>query len=126
MQLVLRVRELILGHKVSEALVVCQRDGSSMAVVIAAGLMRQGESRERIKEAVEDRGRAESGRLDRFVEGLGTIAAIAPLLGLLGTVLGMIDVFRIVDDYTKSHPGMPVPPELLATGGAVAKLESGG
>jgi biopolymer transport protein ExbB len=116
LQFVMRIRELILGRKFSEALVVCERNGSSIALVIAAGLMRQGDSREQIKEAVEERGRAEAGRLDRFIEGLGTIAAIAPLLGLLGTVLGMIDVFRIVDDFTKANPGSPVDPGLLATG----------
>ena len=114
--LVLRVRELILARRFSEALTVCQQNGSSIALILSAGLIRQGEPRIRIKAAVEERGRVEAGRLDRFIEGLGTIAAIAPLLGLLGTVLGMIDVFRIVDDYTKANPGAPVDPGLLATG----------
>jgi biopolymer transport protein ExbB len=114
--LVLRVRELILARRISEALTVCQQNGSSIALILSAGLIRQGEPRIRIKQAVEERGRAEAGRLDRFIEGLGTIAAIAPLLGLLGTVLGMIDVFRIVDNFTKANPGAPVDPGLLATG----------
>ncbi len=114
--LVQRVRELILARRFSEALTVCQQNGSSIALILSAGLIRQGDPRVRIKEAVEERGRAEAGRLDRFIEGLGTIAAIAPLLGLLGTVLGMIDVFRIVDNYTKANPGSPVDPGLLATG----------
>jgi biopolymer transport protein ExbB len=114
--LVLRVRELIGVRRFSEALTVCQQNGSSIALILSAALIRQGESRIRIKEAVEERGRAEAGRLDHFIEGLGTIAAIAPLLGLLGTVLGMIDVFRIVDNYTTANPGAPVDPGLLATG----------
>jgi biopolymer transport protein ExbB len=114
--LVLRVRELIVARRFSEALTVCQQNGSSIALILSAAFIRQGEPRNRIKEAVEERGRAEAGRLDRFIEGLGTIAAIAPLLGLLGTVLGMIDVFRIVDNYTKANPGAPVDPGLLATG----------
>ncbi len=115
-ELVLRVRELIVARRFSEALTVCQQNGSSIALILSAAFIRQGEPRNRIKEAVEERGRAEAGRLDRFIEGLGTIAAIAPLLGLLGTVLGMIDVFRMVDNYTKVNPGAPMDPGLLATG----------
>lgn len=110
-----RVRALIRGGHHSEALVLCQRDASSMALIVSAGLLQAHAPRERIKEAVEERGRLEAGRLDRFLEGLGTIAAIAPLLGLLGTVLGMIDVFKEVDASTKSGV-MGVNPGALASG----------
>ncbi|MDY0001129.1 MAG: MotA/TolQ/ExbB proton channel family protein [Polyangia bacterium] len=110
-----RVRALIRGGHHSEALVLCQRDASSMALIVSAGLLQAHAPRERIKEAVEERGRLEAGRLDRFLEGLGTIAAIAPLLGLLGTVLGMIDVFKEVDASTRSGV-MGVNPGALASG----------
>lgn len=110
-----RIQGLIRGRKVSEALVLCERNASSMALVISAGLMHQGDARDRIKEVVEERGRLEAGRLDRFVEGLGTIAAIAPLLGLLGTVLGMIDVFKEVDASTTAG-AQGVNPGVLASG----------
>lgn len=113
--LIERTRALIRGGHHSEALVLCQRDASSMALVVSAGLLHNHAPRERIKEAVEERGRLEAGRLDRFVEGLGTIAAIAPLLGLLGTVLGMIDVFKEVDASTRAG-NMGVNPGALASG----------
>lgn len=110
-----RVQALIRGNRISEALVLCERNASAMALVIATGLMHAGQSRSRIREAVEERGRIEAGRLDRFMEGLGTIAAIAPLLGLLGTVLGMIDVFKQVDASTQMG-AMGVNPGALASG----------
>jgi biopolymer transport protein ExbB len=110
-----RVRALIRANKISEALVLCQRNASSMAMVLSVGLIRADQPRDQIKEAVEERGRIEAGRLDRFIEGLGTIAAIAPLLGLLGTVLGMIDVFKEVDATTQAG-GMGVNPGALASG----------
>ncbi len=115
MDFVERVRALIRANKISEALVLCQRNASSMALVLSVGLIRADQPRDQIKEAVEERGRIEAGRLDRFIEGLGTIAAIAPLLGLLGTVLGMIDVFKEVDATTQAG-GMGVNPGALASG----------
>lgn len=110
-----RVRALLRGNKRAEALVLCERDGSAMALILATGLMHAGKSRDRLKELMEERGRLESGRLDRFVEGLGTIAAIAPLLGLLGTVLGMVDLFKVVEEQAKGGT-VGVNPSLLAGG----------
>ena len=79
-----------------EALAQCEADRSSVAVVLSAGLRRHGRSRDTIKEAFEEKGRIEVNELSKRVELLGTIAAVTPLIGLLGTVVGMIDVFRTV------------------------------
>jgi biopolymer transport protein ExbB len=113
--LVERVLFLVRAGKTSEALVVCEQNGSAMALIIAAGLLRIGRLPADLKEAIEERGRLEAGRLDRFVEGLGTIAAIAPLLGLLGTVLGMVDLFRVVEEQTKTG-SIGVSPGMMAAG----------
>lgn len=69
------------------------RQSSPLGRVVAAGLVNRHHEREIIKEAVEDAGRHAAPELERYLRTLGTIASIAPFLGLLGTVLGMIEMF---------------------------------
>ncbi len=66
--------------------------------VIRVGLQNHGRSREEIKEAVVDQGRQETRVLERGLGVLETVAGISPLLGLLGTVLGMVRVFRVISE----------------------------
>ena len=66
---------------------------SPLGRVLAAGLRNVTSSREVMKEAIEETGRAVAHELERFLTTLGTIAAISPLMGLLGTIIGMIDIF---------------------------------
>ncbi len=68
---------------------------SALGRIFAAALKEAGNSREIIKESVEEAGRAVSHELDRFLTTLGTIATMAPLLGLLGTIVGMIEIFGV-------------------------------
>jgi biopolymer transport protein ExbB len=72
------------------------RSGSALGRVLAAALVNRHRSRDLIKEAVEDTGRHVVHELERFLNTLGTIAGISPLLGLLGTVIGMIKVFSAI------------------------------
>jgi biopolymer transport protein ExbB len=72
------------------------RAGSALGRVLAAALVNRHRSRDLIKEAVEDTGRHVVHQLERFLNTLGTIAGISPLLGLLGTVIGMIKVFSAI------------------------------
>jgi len=72
------------------------RDGSPLGRILAAALVNRKRSRDIIKEAVEDTGRHVVHDLERFLNTLGTIAGISPLLGLLGTVIGMIKVFSAI------------------------------
>lgn len=69
---------------------------SPLGRIYAAALVNRKRSREVIKEAVEDTGRHVVHDLERFLNTLGTIAGISPLLGLLGTVVGMIKVFSAI------------------------------
>lgn len=66
---------------------------SPLGRVLAAGLRNINASREVMKESIEETGRAVAHELERFLTTLGTIAAISPLLGLFGTIVGMIDIF---------------------------------
>ena len=70
--------------------------GSPLGRIYSAALLNRKRSREVIKEAVEDTGRHVVHDLERFLNTLGTIAGISPLLGLLGTVIGMIKVFSAI------------------------------
>jgi biopolymer transport protein ExbB len=67
--------------------------GSPLGQVFAAGLRNAKNPPEIIKEAIEESGRTVAIELERFLTSLGTIAAISPLLGLFGTVVGMIEIF---------------------------------
>jgi biopolymer transport protein ExbB len=72
-----------------------------------------GKTRAEIKEAVEEVGGREVAHLDKNVEIIGTVASVSPLLGLLGTVVGMIQVFqRFVEAYEKGEAG----PDVFAEG----------
>ena len=72
------------------------RAESPLGRIYASALLNRKRSREVIKEAVEDSGRHVVHELERFLNTLGTIAGISPLLGLLGTVIGMIKVFSAI------------------------------
>lgn len=67
--------------------------GTPLGQVFAAGLKNAKNSREVMKEAIEEAGRATTVELERFLTTLGTIASISPLLGLFGTVIGMVEIF---------------------------------
>ncbi len=68
-------------------------EGSALGRILAAGVRNIGASREVMKESLEEAGRAVSHDLERYLSTLGTIATVAPLMGLLGTVVGMIEIF---------------------------------
>ena len=77
----------------SAELITKLQSNSLLGRVFAAGLVNVKSSREVMKESMEEAGRAVLVDLERFLTGLGTIAAVAPLLGLFGTIIGMIEIF---------------------------------
>lgn len=82
------------------------RTSSPLGRVLASGLSNVNNSREVMKESIEETGRHVVHELERFLNSLGTIAAITPLLGLLGTVIGMIKVFSVITTQGVGNPAV--------------------
>ena len=80
-------------HGASQQMVTRLGKGSSLGQIFAAGLRNAKSPPSIIKEAIEESGRTVAIDLERFLTSLGTIAAVSPLLGLFGTVVGMIEIF---------------------------------
>ncbi len=95
-ELVKEVEDLVRKHRIDEAIVVCQRLGTPLARILIGALRAKGGGREQIKTIVEEIGAREATIFERYLGLLGTIATISPLLGLLGTVLGMIRAFTVI------------------------------
>ena len=91
---------------------------SALGRVLGAGLRNVNSSREVMKEAIEETGRAVAHELERFLTTLGTIAVISPLLGLFGTIVGMIDIFA-------SQSANGTNPQQLAQGISIALNTTG-
>jgi len=92
-QLFEQVVDMYRRQGVSEEVLERLAKDSPLGAVLAAGLRNHKSSRYVMKEAIEEAGRAAAHELERFLTTLGTIATAAPLLGLFGTVIGMIEIF---------------------------------
>lgn len=108
------VLESIARQEWEEAENACAARPAALSRVYAEGLRFRGSERREIREAMEEVGRREMNRLERYVGAVGAMASVTPLMGLLGTVLGMIRVFQGVVDEA-SVQGM-VDPTALAGG----------
>jgi biopolymer transport protein ExbB len=82
------------------------KKGSSLGRVLAAGLTNIHNSRDVMKESIEEVGRHEVHEMERYLNSLGTVASITPLLGLLGTVIGMIKVFSVITTEGVGNPAV--------------------
>ncbi len=92
-QLLEEVVGLYRARKVSPEVLSRLENNSPLGRILAAGLRNEKASRDVMKESIEEAGRAVAHDLERFLNHLGTIATAAPLLGLFGTVIGMIEIF---------------------------------
>ncbi len=86
-------------HTLDKAKIEELRDGSPLGRVLSSALINRNRPRQVIKEIIEDTGRHVVHELERFLNTLGTIAGVSPLLGLLGTVVGMIKVFSAIVEH---------------------------
>ncbi len=98
------VEELLRKQKVSEAVFMCQGHTSSIARVFLGGLKNSGRGMWLVKEGIEEMGAREAVTLERHVGALATISNLTPLLGLLGTVSGMIKTFNVISVQGVGNP----------------------
>jgi biopolymer transport protein ExbB len=117
-QVLNEVLSLYKGRGVNADTIEKIENSSPLGRVLAAGLRNDKSSRPVMKEAIEEAGGVVAHELGRFLNGLGTIASIAPLMGLFGTVVGMIEIFG-----SQSPSGTN--PQVLAHGISVALYNTG-
>lgn len=108
------ITNVLKRNKIIEAIEMCNSTPGPIAHIIKAGILKHDRSKPEIKESVEEAAQLEVPRLERHLPILATITHIAPLLGLLGTVTGMIKSFQIIQQ--KALAMAPVNPGDLAGG----------
>ena len=100
------IEEMLLDDKIPEATAYCKQNSLPMTRIILAGILNYERSEAELKEILEDASRQELPGIRRHLTALGTIASASPLLGLLGTVIGMISVFATLSTEANVNPGM--------------------
>jgi len=105
------MRSILRQRRMQEALSLCDETDTPVARVVKAGVLKHERPKADIREAMQDAGRLEVPRLERYLGALATCTSVAPLLGLLGTVIGMIKCLAVV-----MHKGGQVIPGDLAEG----------
>jgi biopolymer transport protein ExbB len=98
------LREQLVAGDVEAAIKVCDQHPSPVASIVKAGLLRHGRSKEDIERALQEASSHELAHLERGLGILATIAMIAPLLGFLGTVTGMINSFDALAAVGLNNP----------------------
>lgn len=101
-----RLWQLVESNQVNDKVIAALEQNSPLGKVLAAGLANRHRSREIMMERLEDAGRHVVHDLERFLNMLGTIASISPLLGLLGTVTGIIKAFDALQAGAAGDPRM--------------------
>lgn len=105
-EMVKQVWHLAKAKKLDAVTLKHLKESSPLGAILAAGLMNRSFGRDVMKESIAETGRQVTHKLERFLNTLGTIATITPLLGLLGTVVGMIKVFAAIVSYGVGDPSV--------------------
>jgi biopolymer transport protein ExbB len=109
-----QIAKSIKRNRIMEAFELCDRTKGPIAHILKAGILKHDRPRNEIREAIEDASIHEVPLLEKNLPVLSTIAQIAPLLGLLGTVTGMVNAFQVIE--SKASSINPVNPGDLAGG----------
>lgn len=94
--LLIEIENSVKNRETKKALSLCQKSRSPLINVLKAAIFKAGHTKEEIRETVENSAQAVISELEKYLTALATIAHISPLLGLLGTVTGMIKAFQAV------------------------------
>jgi len=95
-QFMATIRTVLEHNRIDDAVAVCEENAGPISHILKAGILKHDRPREVIREAIENAGLLEIPRLERYLNVLATVANISPLLGLLGTVQGMIRCFGAI------------------------------
>lgn len=99
-----KVEKLVKEGRLSDAVSLCKREDSSMSRIVMVGLKNAGKRREYLKDVMQEVGGREAMYLERYLEALSTIAGVSTLLGLLGTIQGMIIIFSMISREANVNP----------------------
>jgi biopolymer transport protein ExbB len=99
------IRNSLKRGNVIESIALCDETPGPVAQVVKVGIVNKDRNREELREAMQDSARIEVARLERRLVVLATIAQISPLIGFLGTVIGMIQMFKVVQGVQFPSPG---------------------
>ena len=92
------MRQVLRQNRIQEAIQICDETDAPIARLMKAGVLKHNRSKDEIREAIQDAGNLEMPHLERRLSALATCANVAPLLGLLGTVTGMIKAFAQIQN----------------------------
>ena len=99
-----KMREKLMGSRIDEAIAICDNNPGPASSIIKAGLLVNTKTRSEIEQAMEDAGKFEMPKLYKNIPVLSTIASISTLLGLLGTVIGMIMSSTVLSTQGMTNP----------------------
>lgn len=97
--------ELLKEGKLSEASALCYRENTVFSRIVLTALKNAGSGGELLREVVQEKGKFEVKELEKYLEGMSTIASVSTLLGLLGTISGMIKIFSVISLEKVVNPG---------------------
>ncbi len=101
-----KIRSLLEAKRIKESITMCENYKGPIASIMKSGLLKYGKSREEIETAITASGGIEMSRLERGLTGLATCSSIAPLMGFLGTVTGMIKAFEAIAAHGMNNPAL--------------------
>lgn len=102
----IEIKELVGQGRIADALTLCRKAPGPLTRVVEVILEQPDKTRAELKELAEEIGRRESAELERFTGIVGVVASVAPLLGLLGTVWGMIQTFDVIQTQGMGQIGL--------------------
>jgi len=105
-EFIAKVRSALLKGNVKGAISVCEDSRSPVASITKSALLKHGSPREQVEKSMENAAIHEIAYLEKFLTVLATVANIAPLLGFLGTVVGMVVSFDVIAEHGLNNPGL--------------------
>ncbi len=105
-EFIAKVRSALLKGNIKGAVTVCEESRSPVAAITKSALLKYGSPREQIEKSMENAAIHEVAYLEKYLTVLATVANIAPLLGFLGTVVGMIISFEVIATHGLNNPGL--------------------